>query len=425
MKPLKKFYDIIIYAVISAAFIGPGTLTTAIAAGSLYKLDLAWAVLLSGLACLMLLELAGRLSIATHQNLGSLLLLKFGKSSGKLIAMMVGFAVIFGCAAYEAGNIMGAVSGIELLSGLQPRIATLIISILVFVVLWTGKRKHIGMLMTALVMLMGLAFCWLAFKEFPAADTLFSAIKNIHIPAEASLLTVGLIGTTIVPYNLFIGAGISRGQDMYSMRLGLLLSVGLGTFITLSILIAGNVVEGFNSFDDLQTTFTKHLGTGAGVLLGLGLLAAGFSSSITSPYAASIVAEDVLQVKSKQQVKWAWGIVLLTGFLFGISGYRPIPVIIAAQAINGLILPLVAVYLIILCNDKSLIPEKFRHHALYNLLLLFVLAVVLVIGLHNIDKSIAQIFAYEAGNWTVILILTLLVIVFVVWSMLKKNISRI
>jgi manganese transport protein len=418
---LQKISSILIWAVISAAFIGPGTLTTAIAAGSLYKLDLAWAVLLSGVACLMLLELAGRLSIATNQNLGSLLMMKFGKGKGKMVALIVGFAVIFGCAAYEAGNIMGAVSGLELLSGVQPRTSTIIISLLVFFVLWTGKRKHIGMIMTALVMLMGIAFCWLAIREFPEAEQFISAIKNIHIPADASLLTVGLIGTTIVPYNLFIGAGISRGQDLISMRAGLLLSVGLGTLITLSILIAGNVVEGFNSFADLQEALQSHMGLGAGVLLGLGLLAAGFSSSITSPYAASIVAEDVLQFKSKQHVKWVWGIVLLSGFLFGISGYKPIPVIIAAQAINGLILPLVAVYLIILCNDKSLISEKFRHHAMYNILLLFVLAVVLIIGLHNIDKSLAQIFAYEAGNWILIFLFSGLVLVFVVWQMLRKS----
>ncbi len=420
MKAPKKFYNIIIYAVISAAFIGPGTLTTAIAAGSLYKLDLVWAVILSGIACLMLLELAGRISIATNKSLGALLIIKFGER-GKWIALLVGIAVIFGCAAYEAGNIMGAVSGLQLLSGIKPWVATLIISLLVLFVLWSGKRKLFGLLMTAMVMLMGLAFCWLAFKEFPDFEKFFQAFRNIHIPNDASLITVGLIGTTIVPYNLFIGAGISRGQDMVSMRTGLILSVGLGTFITLSILMAGNVVDGFNNFADLQTTLNHHLGIGAGILLGIGLLAAGFSSSITSPYAASIIAEDVLRFNSKRNIKLIWILVLLVGFLFGISGYRPIPIIIAAQAINGLILPLVAVYLIILCNDKSLMANKFQHHFAYNILLLVVLAIVLIIGLNNIDQSLAHIFNFDAGNWSAILIIAGLIVLFVIWHLLKKQ----
>lgn len=57
---------------------------------------------------------------------------------------------------------------------------------------------------------------------------------------------------------------------------------------------------------------------------------------------------------------------------------------------------------------------------MYNILLLFVLAVVLIIGLHNIDKSLAQIFAYEAGNWILIFLFSGLVLVFVVWQMLRK-----
>ena len=425
MPRLQKISSILIWAVISAAFIGPGTLTTAIAAGSLYKLDLVWAVLLSGLACFMLLELAGRISIATQQSLGALLISKLGQSKGRRIALLLGLAVIFGCAAYEAGNIMGAVSGIELLSGIKPAWSTLGVALLAFFVLWTGRRKQIALLMTGLVILMGIAFCWLAFQNFPSLAQLSAALSNIHIPKEAQLITVGLIGTTIVPYNLFIGAGISRGQNMFSMRSGLLLSVGLGTLITLSILIAGNVVARFDNFFDLQSALNFHLGAGAGILLGLGLLAAGFSSSITSPYAAAIVAEDVLHLKQQWQIRIAWGIVLLSGFVFGISGYKPVPVIIAAQAINGMILPLVAVYLIIISNDAGLIPEKFRHHISYNLLLLLILFVVLIIGLHNIDKSLAQIFAFETGNWTVILILAFVVIAFVVWNIWKRKTIRI
>ncbi|HMP98634.1 MAG TPA: divalent metal cation transporter, partial [Cyclobacteriaceae bacterium] len=206
MPRLQKISSILIWAVISAAFIGPGTLTTAIAAGSLYKLDLVWAVLLSGLACFMLLELAGRISIATQQSLGALLISKLGQSKGRRIALLLGLAVIFGCAAYEAGNIMGAVSGIELLSGIKPAWSTLGVALLAFFVLWTGRRKQIALLMTGLVILMGIAFCWLAFQNFPSLAQLSAALSNIHIPKEAQLITVGLIGTTIVPYNLFIGA---------------------------------------------------------------------------------------------------------------------------------------------------------------------------------------------------------------------------
>jgi hypothetical protein len=90
--------------------------------------------------------------------------------------------------------------------------------------------------------------------------------------------------------------------------------------------------------------------------------------------------------------------VLLTGFAFGISGIKPIPVILAVQALNGLILPLLTYFLILIVNDSKVVATQHRHAAWYDLVLLAILGTTLVIGFNNVDKAITSAFALTSGN---------------------------
>ena len=74
MRISKTWRSVIIWSIISAAFIGPGSVTTAVAAGALYNLDLMWAVTFSIAACIALQEVAARLTIASGLNVGQALI---------------------------------------------------------------------------------------------------------------------------------------------------------------------------------------------------------------------------------------------------------------------------------------------------------------------------------------------------------------
>jgi Mn2+/Fe2+ NRAMP family transporter len=230
-----------------------------------------------------------------------------------------------------------------------------------------------------------------------------------------------LVGTTIVPYNLFLGSGISKGQTVPLMRIGLTISVLIGGMITAWILLAGTLVHDFSSFPILANEFKVKVGEVGAWALGVGLFAAGFSSAITSPYAASIIATNVLGAERKNSIRLVWGAVLLTGFLFGISGVKPIPIILMVQALNGLILPLVTAYLIIIVNDRKLIPSRHGHGKLYNLILLLIFAAVLLIGLTSIDKSISAFAGWKQSHFSFILFSTTLLVLVLGWSVFRAN----
>lgn len=418
-----KLSSVILWSIISAAFIGPGTVTTAASAGSQFQLQLLWAVTFATLACIALQEVSARITISSGLSFGQALDKKFGHQKGFWVKWLVGGSVVLGCAAYEAGNILGGTSGLILLLGDYSKTFTILLSLIAALILWSGRGKWISTIMTILVAMMGLAFFALAlYGNFSFGEVVSSSIVPI-IPPGAELLTLGLVGTTIVPYNIFLGSGISKGQTIPLMRIGLSISVIIGGLITSWILMAGTLASEFNSFADLSQQFQTKIGMIGVIALGVGLFAAGFSSAITSPYAASIIATSVFDTQ-KKNIVWVWGSVLAVGFLFGISGIKPIPVILAVQAVNGLILPLITYFLIIIVNDPSLIPAAGRHASWYNAVLILILGCVLVLGFNNIDKVLVTVFKLKEPHLLIVFTLSGIISLYTAVKVIRRSASK-
>ena len=410
MKIPSRLSSVVLYSVISAAFIGPGTITTAITAGATQQLQLLWAVTLGTLGCLVVQEVSARIVISSGLNLRQATQKCYGQKIGFGFMVIVGGSVMAGCAAYQAGNIMGAVAGLNLLTGVDEKLLTLCIAIFAFIILWTDKRQLISWLMTGLVGLMGVAFFDLAFRQSFSFSAIISGAIIPTIPSGSEMLVLGLIGTTIVPYNIFLGSGISKGNTIPLMRVGLAVSVVMGGIITGAILIAGTSVNVFASFPELAVSLKENLGSVGSLSLGIGLFAAGLSSSITAPYASSLIASTLFGWEDKTKMRWVWAIILATGFAFGVSGIKPIPVILTVQALNGLILPLLVGLLALLSNHKLLVPVENRNSLLFNSLLLFILGSVLLIGLNQVDKSLISFGVFPESHSYLIIGLAAIVV---------------
>jgi len=422
MEKFKTWKSVVIWSVISAAFIGPGTVTTAVSAGSAFGLGLLWAVLIATLACIILQEVAARITIASGMNIGRALTSKFGMRWGRWLQWLAGGVVVAGCAAYEAGNILGATAGLQVLSGFEPGWLTFGIFAVALVLLWRGRPAWISNLMMALVAIMGIAFLRVAMMQDFAAEELLSSALTPRIPVGGELLLLGLVGTTIVPYNLFLASGISAGQSIPMMRMGLTISVLLGGLITAAILVAGTAVHNFSTFADLFAEFGTKVGSGAAWALGIGLFAAGFSSTITAPYASAIIADNVFGLKSYRALRFVRIAVLMIGFGIAILGLKPIQVILVVQALNGLILPLLVVFLILIVNDRTIISGSFRHGWFHNLLLLMVLGAVTLISLSNVDKAvISGLELNPSGHLLIVSALTLAIVMVVAGLALRTK----
>lgn len=411
-----KIRSVVLWSVISAAFIGPGTITTAVSAGVTFQLDLLWAVVFATIACIVLQEVSARIIISSELTFGECIQQRFGAG---WVKWLVAVPVLLGCAAYEAGNILGAVSGMSLLFDGNAKWLTGAITAGAAIILWQDGNKLISNVMTFLVLLMAIAFAVLAVQAKFTMGELVKASLIPTLPIGSEWIALGLVGTTIVPYNIFMGSAISKGNTIPLMRIGLSISVVIGGIVTACILLAGTVAGLFTSFPALAEVLGNNIGPWAALALGIGLFAAGFSSAITSPYAASLIASTVLRSQNKNHARLVWMLVLLTGFAFGISGVKPIPVILTVQALNGFVLPLLTYFLLMMVNDARLVKREHRHAQWYNSVLLFIFGTTSLIGINSIDKAISD--ACETSQHPTLVIGATIVILVVVAVQLFKT----
>ena len=343
-------------------------MTTASRAGAAHGPALLWTLLVATLACFVLQDAAARLTIGSGLSLGTALRRRFGFAAAAVVALAVGI----GCAAYEAGNILGGVAGAQLVFEVDAATATLASSALAFALLWIGRTGVVTTVLSALVATMGLAFLVTAVGLRPEVSELLSGLFVPAIPAGSGLLVLGLVGTTVVPYNLFLGSGLARGRDGGASRFGLALALGLGGLVSMAVLVVGTAVVGEFGFEALADVLATRLGDWAVAFFGLGLFAAGFTSAVTAPLAAAWTAQGLFAGGEGEEPdagtsawsvrgRWfrtVWIVVLGIGTVFGVTGVKPIPVIILAQAANALVLPFVAVFLWAVTADRELVGDQ-------------------------------------------------------------------
>jgi Mn2+/Fe2+ NRAMP family transporter len=388
---------VLFWSVIAAAFIGPGTVTTAASAGAGHGYSLLWALGFSTVACLVLQEAAGRLRLLSGASLGTALRRQFPTGGSRwLVLVVVLGAVLVGNAAYEAGNILGAVSGASLVLGVPGWILTLACCVLAALLLWFNAPSRVAQVLAVAVAVMGVAFFWMALMMGPSPAALARGLLVPTLPAGSGLLALGLVGTTVVPYNLFLGSGIGRDEELPVFRFGLAVAVLLGGGISMAILVVGTELAPPFSFEGLSAVLETRLGSWAGALFALGLFAAGLSSAVTAPLASALTARSILSPEEGAQwapggwaYRTAWGGVLATGLAFGLSGVRPVPVIVLAQALNGVLLPGVAIFLLIAVNDRRLMGSRGLNGWLSNAAMVVVTLVALQLGLLAIARVVA------------------------------------
>lgn len=434
-----RILNVLFWSVISAAFIGPGTVTTATKAGAYFHFDLMWALAFSTIACILLQEASARVTIHSRMNLAKAIAKQFENRSAKgLVLMLVIGAIVLGSAAYETGNILGSMAGLGLIFDIPQYILVSIIGILAFIALSLPSVQTIAKLMGGVVFLMGIAFITTAVLLKPSASDIFKGIFIPTVPQSsgAGLLILGIIGTTVVPYDLFLGSGVlDKSQKISEMRFGLSTAVILGGLISMAIMTVGTVIDGEFTYDALVKALSEKIGTYAVYVFGFGMFAAGFSSSITAPLVSSITAKSFFEEKSVSKwktqgiyYKMVYLSVLIIGLGFGYAQVEPIPAIILAQALNGLILPFISVFLIYVINDPVLMGKGKTNGWFSNILLGIITWVTMVLGAISIVESISTAFKLNItdSNQFIIIIsivsfIISIVIVFLVGAYRRKR----
>ncbi len=387
-------------SLVTAAFIGPGTVTTCSLAGAGFGYALLWGLVFSIIATIVLQEMSARLGIITRSGLGEALRKQFSSPFSKIVtATLVISAIGIGNAAFETGNILGASLGLQSLSergSFNIAFWAVVTGIVSFMLLIIGSYKLIEKVLISLVILMSLTFLATAIIISPQLSGILKGMFVPSIPKGSIVALVGLIGTTVVPYNLFLHASAVQERwtdqdDLPEARLDISVSVVLGGFISMAIVVTSAAAffgtgNSIINASDLGIQLEPLLGGWAKYCISIGLFAAGVSSAITAPLAAAYATTGILgwgRNLNSLRFRFIWILVLLTGVVFSVIGFNPINAIVFAQVANGILLPVIAIYLLWVMNSRKIMGKNVNT-ALSNIFGAIVVLIASGLGLRSL-----------------------------------------
>lgn len=385
--------------IITASFVGPGTVTTMTQGGAGFGYSLLWAVVFSIIATIALQEMVARLALVTNEGLGEAIRDIFNHQLLKLITVWFSMiAVAVGCAAYISGDLLGTSLGAAYLLGIPENYIAPVIGIVILLIGLSGSYDLIEKVMTVLVLIMGVIFITTVIVIQPDFGAVLKGAFIPSIPNGSLLTIIALIGTTVVPYNFFIHASsvherFNGIKDLKIVRIDTIVAIGLGGLISAAILItAGTLIHGkeVSSLVELSEPLKPILGDFAPIFMSVGLFSAGLSSAIASPMGAAATISSCLRweggVKSKKY-RLVFAIVIFIGIITSSLGFEPLEVLLIAQALNGIILPLIAILIFVILNKKNMMG-KFANGIVLNIIGLFVVLVVSFLGVYSLIDAI-------------------------------------
>ena len=391
---------------VTAAFIGPGTITVCTLAGANTGYVLLWALLFSVLATIILQEMTARLGLVTQSGFGEAIRKELKQPVLRWLGIVfVLGAIVIGNAAYQGGNISGAILGWnEILpslsvsvSNIEVRLTPLLIGALAFWLLYSGSFRRIQFFLIALVLVMSAVFLTTALVIQPDINQIISGLFIPKLHPDQLLMVAGLVGTTIVPYNLFLHASSIKQKyhsinQLSDLRIENAVAVILGGIISIAIVVTSATLfgegSGIKNAADMARQLEPVLGKWSAYFLGTGLFAAGVSSAVTAPLAASYAAKGILGWDAgltDRRFRTVWIGILLVGVVFSMLSISPVVIIQFAQVANGILLPIVAIFLLYIMNKTALLGDQVNS-TFQNVLSILVIGVTLVISFRSLNS---------------------------------------
>jgi manganese transport protein len=336
-----------------------------------------------------------RSSLVTQQDLAALARQFGGPLWGRwLIAPLIVLAIGVGNAAYQSGNLSGAAIGLTTFFPDRFSLIVLFLSAIAGALILSNRYRWLERSLVALVVLMALLFIGLAVALLPNLLALSTERLAPRFSEDDGLLVLALIGTTIVPYNLFLHATAARRRwgnmplkaALREARWETFIAITIGAVITLAIMSVAAVLletpSDRSALDALIHQVEQRLPGVGGALVATGLFAAGCSSALAAPIAAGWAVCGALELSTDETgtaFKSVALVVLAIGAGLALLASRPQALIVTAQAANAMLLPIVAIILLLIANSK-LIPDPWKNSKMINLLAAAIIALVIALA---------------------------------------------
>lgn len=297
---------------VSVGYMDPGNWATDIAGGSQFGYTLIWVLVLSNLMALLLQSLSARLGLASGLDLAQASRAHYPKGVNFFLWILAEIAI----AACDLAEVIGMAIGLQLLFGfsmLTGVCITVFDTFLLLILQRYGIRKMEAFII-GLVSIIGMAFIVELFYSKPSLPGIFSGLKPI-IPNDAALyITIGIIGATVMPHNLYLHSSLVQTRKIgrtpkniwEAIKFNVIdsfIALNLALFVNAAILILAasafdaNGYHSVTSIQEAHTLLHDLLGNVAPTLFAIALIAAGQSSTLTGTLSGQIVMEGYLNIR--------------------------------------------------------------------------------------------------------------------------------
>jgi NRAMP (natural resistance-associated macrophage protein)-like metal ion transporter len=360
-----------------------GGIATYSSAGAKFGYDLIWVMIVLTLSFAIVQEMCSRLGAATGRGLLDLIRERFG-ITWTLFSIVI---IVIANGGVTLSEFIGIGAAAELL-GVSPFIAVPAAAVGLWYLVIFGsyaKVEKIFLVMT------------LVFFAYPAAAIMgkpdwWAVLRGAFVPtlrfeSEYIFLLVALLGTTITPYiqifqqSSIVERGAARshyGQERLDAYFGSvfsnLMSVSMIIATAATLYVVGN--HDIDSAADAARALEPVVGSAATTLFAVGLLGASLLAGGVLPLATSYAVSEAFGVPKGVNLDFRRGRSFFTIFtvmivLSAVGALIPnLPVfslLVGIQVLNGVLLPIILIFILLLINNKQLTGEL-KNTPLYNVL---------------------------------------------------------
>src|SRR5919197_1082910 len=375
---------------VSMAYMDPGNYGTDIQGGASLNYGLLWVVWRSSCMAILLQYLSGKIGIATGLSLPEIIREKLKK---KTYVIPYWLAAETAAAATDLAEYLGTVIALNLLFGIPMIYAAIFgaLDVILILAVTTRRLRVLEQMFILFVSIISFGYLYEIFitKPDPSA-ILYHSFVPIIANSNALLISVGIIGATVMPHALFIHSWLTKNKlkDKSLEEKRVLRKLHLTENVVV-LVIAGMVnaaimimaAAAFNahysniaSISDAYKTLIPLFGVGAGIVFGITLLASGISSSVVGTLAGQTIMEGLLGKKVN-----VWLRRIVTRFINVIPttvalllGLDPLSILVYSQVILSLMIPLPMIPLVILSRDNTLMGELVNRKITTTIAMVFV-----------------------------------------------------
>jgi len=365
--------------IIASVVLGPGSITVASRVGSEYGNAFLWVIVLAAIFMITYTSMSARFGVVS----GDSILQTIAKQYGRWFAIAIGISAFLSTSSFQFGNTLGVGIGMEGVTGIDERVWPLIFTPLGIILIFWAKNlyKVLENLMKVMVMIMILAFFINLFLTRPEIESVARGLVPAKFSRDSLDVVAAMMATSFslaaALYQSYLAQ--DKGWKKNKLKSGLRDSytgILILALISTTILITSATAlhpQGIkvNSAADMALQMEALFGSSAKVIFSVGLCAAAFSSMMVNSVIGGGLLADGLGLgrsMNDRSTKIFIIAILLIGMLVALL-FRgnAIYALIMAQASSILAVPLIAIGLLLILNNKK-VMGSYRNNVLQNVI---------------------------------------------------------